>query len=98
MKIRILSSAYRDLADGRHFYEEQAEGIGEYFLDSLSSDIDSLTLYAGIHPQAFGFHRMLSKRFPWAVYYRVDDQNVVVFRVLDCRQDPRKIHAALRPG
>jgi len=96
VKIRILVSACQDLADGRQFYEEQAEGIGEYFLDSLSSDIDSLTLYAGIHPKAFEFHRMLSQRFPWAVYYRVDRDEVVVFRVLDCRQDPRRIQSALR--
>lgn len=50
MKIEILSSAMSDLMEGRHFYEGQGEGLGEYFFDSLFSDIDSLTLYAGIHP------------------------------------------------
>lgn len=49
MKIRILTSAFNDLAEARDFYERQGEGIGEYFLDSLFSDIDSLALYAGIH-------------------------------------------------
>lgn len=44
MKIRILTSARNDLADGRNFYEQQGEGIGDYFLDSLISDIDSLAL------------------------------------------------------
>lgn len=39
MKIRLLSSAFNDLADGRNFYERQGEGIGGYFLDSLFSDI-----------------------------------------------------------
>ena len=97
MKIRILSTAYQDLADGRGFYDQQTRGVGAYYLDSLFSDIDSLTLYAGTHRKVFGFHRMLSKRFPWAIYYRVDGGNVVVFRVLDCRQDPEKIRAALKP-
>ena len=64
MKIEILSSAMSDLMEGRQFYEEQGEGLGEYFFDSLFSDIDSLTLYAGIHPIFYGYHRMLSKRFP----------------------------------
>ena len=45
MKIEILSSAMSDLAEGRQFYEEQSEGLGEYFFESLFSDIDSLTLY-----------------------------------------------------
>jgi hypothetical protein len=97
VKIRILTSAYEDLADGRRFYEMQAQGVGEYFLDSLFSDIDSLALYAGIHRKVFGFHRMLSKRFPWAVYYRFDGNEVVVFRVLDGRRNPGAIRTALRP-
>ena len=63
----------------------------------LFSDIDSLMLYAGIHRQVLRFHRMLSRRFPWAVYYRFDAAGaVVVYRVLDCRQDPGKTRTALR--
>jgi hypothetical protein len=27
---------------GRHFYERQQAGIGDYFLDSLFADIDAL--------------------------------------------------------
>lgn len=72
MKVRILSAATRDLVDGYHFYERQAPGVGTYFLDSLYADIDSLIINAGIHPVYFGrYHRLLSKHFPFAVYYRV---------------------------
>lgn len=98
MKIRILTSAFNDLAEARDFYERQGEGIGEYFLNSLFSDIDSLALYAGIHRKVFGFHRLLSKRFPYAIYYQLEGENTVIHRVLDLRQDPRKIRAALRTG
>lgn len=90
MKIRILSSAYNDLKRGRMFYEKQAENLGEYFFDSLFSDIDSLILYAGIHFKHFGYFRMLSKRFPYAIYYKIEEDEIVVWRVLDCRQDPKK--------
>jgi plasmid stabilization system protein ParE len=97
MKIRLLSSAFNDLTHGRDFYERQGGGLGAYFLDSLFSDIDSLILYAGIHRKVFGFHRLLSKRFPHAIYYRMETENeVVVYRVLDCRQNPHKIHASLK--
>ena len=98
MKIRILTSARNDLAEGRDFYDRQADGVGDHFLESLFSDIDSLAVHAGVHRKVFGFHRMLSKRFPWAIYYRPDGVDaVVVYRVLDCRQDPGKTVAALRP-
>lgn len=91
MRIRILDEAERDLADGRRFYEAQSPGLGEYFLDSLSSDIDSLCLYAGIHSVHGGCHRPLSKRFPFAVYYRVRRGTVEIRAVLDCRQEPASI-------
>jgi hypothetical protein len=68
MKIFILPSALDDLAEGFIFYEKQESGLGDYFLNSLLADVDSLRLYAGIHRKAFGFHRLLSKRFPFAIY------------------------------
>jgi hypothetical protein len=95
MKVRVLRSALHDLAAGREFYQQQQEGVGAYFFDSLFSDIDSLVLYAGIHRVHFGFHRMLARRFPYAVYYRIIEGEAVVFRVLDCRRDPKWIRKAL---
>ena len=96
MRIKILSSAVADLYDGRRFYQRQGDGVGEYFFDSLFSDIDSLALYAGIHMKVLGYHRMLSKRFPYAVYYSIQGDMVVVQRVLDLRRNPDRIRQALR--
>ncbi|MCL5745860.1 MAG: type II toxin-antitoxin system RelE/ParE family toxin [Acidobacteria bacterium] len=96
MRVRILESAIEDLGRGRAFYERQGEGLGGYFLDSLFSEIDSLVLYGGIHRRVFGYHRLLARRFPYAVYYRVEDAGVVVVcRVLDLRQSPARIGKAL---
>ena len=96
MRIRIFDSAKLDLVDGFDFYEAQANGVGQYFLDSLYSDIDSLGLYAGIHPRKTkDFHWMLSKRFPYAIYYTMADDLVAVHAVLDCRQDPAQIEERL---
>jgi len=96
MKIRILRSAMSDLENGWTFYERQSPGLGDYFFDSLFSDIDSLALYGGIHRIVHGFHRTLSKRFPYAIYYRVEGNEALVFRVLDCRQHPERIADGLR--
>ncbi len=78
------------------FYERRREGLGEYFLDSLCADIDSLMLFAGRHPVHFKkYHRLLSRRFPFAVYYRVEGDRVRVYAVLDCRQDPKRAKSRL---
>ena len=96
MRIRILDSALDDLDRGRRFYDRQGEGLGTYFLDSLFSDIDSLVLFAGIHRKVFGYHRLLSRRFPYAVYYRMESADVaVIWRVLDLRQAPERIRRSL---
>jgi hypothetical protein len=94
-KVILLDDAVDDLAVGRRFYDGQGEGIGTYFVTSLLSDISSLHLYSGIHSIHFGFHRVLSKRFPFAVYYEVASGLTRVIAVLDMRQDPRSIRSAL---
>ncbi len=96
MRIRILDSALEDLDRGRKFYDRQGEGLGGYFLDSLFAEIDSLAIYYGIHRQVFGFHRLIARRFPYAVYYRIEPEDViVVWRILDLRQAPHRIRRAL---
>lgn len=96
MTIRILEPAKRDLIRGFHFYEKQGEGLGSYFLDSLYSDIDSLIIYSGIHPVKFdGYYCMLSKRFPFAIYYFIKEENIYIDAILDCRQNPGQIEKRL---
>ena len=88
MRVKLLDAAEKDIEEGYQFYEKQAPGLGAYFLDSLFSDIDSLAYFGGIHQIVFGHHRLLSKRFPFAVYYQVTDNIVLVKAVLDCRRNP----------
>ena len=92
MKISVQPSALTDLKRGYRFYDRQQRGLGDYFIDSLYSDIDSLQLYAGIHMVHFGsFHRLLSDRFPYAVYYQIKDEVILIRAVVDMRSDPPKI-------
>ena len=96
IQIRLLQSALEDLDRGRQVYERQGEGLGAYFLDSLFSEIDSLTLYRGIHRKVFGYHRLLARRFPFAIYYRTErEADVLVYRVLDLRQSPSFVRRSL---
>ena len=95
MKVQVLRSAMKDLATGRRFYDSQESGIGDYFFDSLFAEIDSLALYAGIHSIHFVFYRLIAKRFPYAIYYKVINEKAIVFRVLDCRRNPNRLRKAL---
>lgn len=97
MRIEILDKAEDDLVAGFHFYEEQETGLGTYYIESLYSDIESLKLYAGIHRKAYrDFHRMLSKRFPFAIYYKTSLSIAYVHAVVDSRRSPAWIRQHLR--
>ena len=97
MKIEILPSAMEDLDRGRRFYERKEAGLGEYFLRRLFEDIDSLGVSAGVHLIHFDeYHRLLSKRFPYAVYYTMAGRTVYVYAVMDCRRNPEWIERRLK--
>ena len=95
MNIQILTAARRDLEKGKRFYDRQKEGLGDYFISSLISDIDSLLIYAGIHRKAYGYFCLLSKRFPYAIYYLIRSNEIHIYRVLDWRQNPNKTETYL---
>jgi plasmid stabilization system protein ParE len=96
VEIRLLESAQADLRAAYLFYEDQSAGLGSYFLDCLQADVRSLQIYAGIHAKAEGFFRMLAKRFPFAIYYLVEDERIDVYAILDCRRDPTWTESKLR--
>jgi len=71
--------------------------VGEYFIDSLFADIDSLILNATLYPVfKNGYRHMLARRFPYSVYYKIENQTEVVYAVLDSRRDPHLINERLR--
>jgi hypothetical protein len=99
MKVKdvvVMKEVADDLNDGKAFYEQGESGIGEYFWDSLFADIESLVIYAGVHVREHGLYRMLSRRFPYAIYYEITDETAYVIAVLPMRRNPawleRKLH------
>jgi plasmid stabilization system protein ParE len=96
VKINILDLAERDLIEGFRFYEAQEAGLGSYFINNLYSDIESLALYAGIHEKPFkDYYRLLSRRFPFAIFYTFSEGSVSIHAVLDCRSNPAWLRARL---
>jgi hypothetical protein len=89
--IIALEDVALDLKIAEEFYENQSIGLGGYFKDSIISDIESLWLYGGIHSKVFGLCRLLSKRFPYGIYYELQDEIVIIIAILDLRQNPKNI-------
>ena len=94
-KIRFLLEAAGDLDSGYRFYDTHSAGLGKYFVDTLLGEIESLYIYAGIHRKEFGFYRLLSRRFPYAVYYDFQGATAIIVAILDLRRNPSWIKSRL---
>lgn len=86
MRVELRDEARDDLFDCAVFYGDQSPGLDEHFLKCSHADLRKLETNFGIHDQYRGFHRSLSERFPFAIYYQV--AAFVDVAILDCREDP----------
>ena len=66
----------------------KSPGLGNTFLAAIDSDLQTLALYAGTQLKLDGFYRMLIKRFPFALYYLINESSIDIYAILDCRRDP----------
>jgi len=86
----ILLIAERDIAEAVNWYENQREGYGERFQESLERVFDQIERAPEMHPLIqLRVRRALTPRFPFAVYYRIENDEAIVFAVLHSRRDPR---------
>ena len=84
----VRSRAERDLAKARDEYEEQAPEVVTDFLREVGRAMQLLTTDPE-RPAVYyrGFRRVLLRRFPYKIFYRVEGHRVIVSRVLHGHQD-----------
>ena len=91
----IHPSAIVDIVRIRCLYDGLEIGLGTRFQDYIFGEIDKLEDNAGIDEVHFGYYRALANRFHQSIYYKIDGDDVTVWRVLDQRFNPRRIESAL---
>lgn len=97
IRVEISEDAQADLNEGFVFYEAQEPGLGDYFIACLRADIEGLKVSAGAHRVVYAdYHRLLSKVFPYGVFYTMEGGIAVVWAVLDLRRDSEWIRNQLR--
>lgn len=96
IKIQISGDAFTDLDDGFCFYENQESGLGDYFSSQLQADIEGLVITGGTHCQPYRhLYRVLSRKFPCAIFYEFSGTRVLVVAIVDLRRDPNWIKSHL---
>ncbi|QQL44456.1 type II toxin-antitoxin system RelE/ParE family toxin [Sulfuriroseicoccus oceanibius] len=98
MKALVISKgAVQDIRDGSSFYDALDLGLGEYFTSTMIAEIEGLRITGGTHRKAYAdYHRLLVRKFPYAVYYTSEDDRIIVWAVVDCRRNPDWIRDHLK--
>jgi hypothetical protein len=88
--LRFLPEVEADVLNGRAWYEERSPGLGEEFLRVFYACSQELSREPMIHQKVHrDFRRCLLRRFPYAAYFRIENERVIVFGLFHCARDPR---------
>ena len=97
IRIQISEDAVEDLNEGFLFYSAQESSLGDYFMSCLRADIEGLRFTAGIHRVVEEeYHRLLSRVFPYGIFYTIDSGTATIWAIVDLRSEPEWIRANLR--
>jgi plasmid stabilization system protein ParE len=90
VKLRFLILAQRELDDAVAWYNEQAAGLGQEFLDELDRVVRRAVTFPMSCPEIEpGVRRCLLARFPYGLIYGVDGETLVVVAVAHLHREPR---------
>ena len=89
-RLCVRPEAERDLEDAATWYAEERPGLGQEFLDEAVRAFEQIAeeprLYPFVHRTT---RRALIRRFPFAVFYRVEPEFIVVVAVMHGSRDPQ---------
>lgn len=92
-KLVFLPEARQDIFDACLWYQEQSIGLGMEFLMCLDAAILSVERHPKIYPIVHeNYRRALVRRFPYAIFFEIDAEQIVVYSIFHCSQDPQKWH------
>jgi len=90
-EIRLRDEAEADLNEAAIWYQQQQGGLGNEFLDEVVSLLQSIQqhplAYPVIHRET---RRALMRRFPFGVFYRVENEYIVVVAIIHASRHPRR--------
>ncbi len=89
--IRIRRQAAAEFREATRWYESKRAGLGREFAlavdAALSLAAESPERYPELHND---IRRILVKRFPYGVFYRIVRSEVIVLAIIHLRRDPAR--------
>jgi len=95
--LRFLPEVETDAISGYSWYETKSPGLGDDFLRmfyACAGDIPrNPLLYQKVHKE---FRRSLIRRFPYAIYFTIINDQIIVPGLFHCARDPHTVESILK--
>jgi plasmid stabilization system protein ParE len=91
MKLPLIvrPEAERNLAEVHDWYESRVAGLGSEFLLAVDAALSSIQRTPELHQVVHkNLRRALIRRFPFGIFYLVEEARIVVVAVMHARRDP----------
>ena len=87
-RVILRPNAESDLQEARAWYEAQRAGLGDELLDDVRRAVRRLETDPERRPFYYrDFRRLLTRRFPYKLFYCVEGDRVIVFRILHAKRN-----------
>jgi len=89
-RLIINPLAEEDLREAKAWHDNQRQGLGTELIDEISLVFDRIIRSPMVHAVQFrGLRIALARRFPYAVVYRLDDDQITVIAIYHTSRHPR---------
>jgi plasmid stabilization system protein ParE len=89
--VHIRHDAELDIEEAAFWYEKQREGLGDEFLDQIQAALRLMAenpyMFPIVHRHT---RRALIKRFPFGIYFRIEQNSIVVVAVMHGSRHPKR--------
>ncbi len=96
-EVRLRPELLGDVSEAYGWYEDRATGLGDKFLRTFYAAIAQIqrdpVLFRKVHSD---FRRLFLRRFPYFLYYLIEQETIVFILLFHCAQHPRMMRRELR--
>ena len=90
-RLVITDAAVSDIVQGKSWYDEKQENLGDRFVDKIFQPIRKIHRHPNVYPSKYKHTReMYVRKFPYVIIYSIEEDVIFILRVFACKQNPVK--------
>jgi len=91
LRVHFRPEGEIDIEDASNWYEKQRKGLGYDFLGEVLTVCETFSenpnMYPAVHRHT---RRAVMHRFPFGIYYRIEDKHIVVVAIMHGSRHPKR--------